>query len=446
MDWQLPADVTQWIRSLANLLDKRNAFRLLPIFAGIFFAQGRRTVSSWLRAAGISDDYEDYYYSLSSLGRKVRSLASLVLIQVIRAIPLGDGRVLLAVDDSPTKRYGPHVEGAGIHHNPTPGPAQQTFLYGHSWVVIGLIVRHPLWGTICLPLLAKLYIRAKDIAKLLPDRRLPFFTKLELAAKLVFWATCFLKVTGKTLWVVADGGYAKAPFLKKVLASGVVVVSRLRKDAALWSVPQSPSPRHGKRRGRPRKYGSQRISLAKRAAHRGGWTTGEFTLYGRKVTKVYKRFQATYPPVGGLIVVLLVKEDDGSWRAFFCTKADATAQEILEAVADRASLEQVFHDIKEVHGSGQQQVRNIFSNIAVFNLNLWAHTYIEMWAWNKKHKELCDRSASPWDDAERRPSHANRRNALRRASIREEFSALQAVRPVARKFRALFERVLALAA
>jgi hypothetical protein len=446
MDWQLPAEVTQWIRSLSNLLDKRNAFRLLPIFAGIFFAQGRRTVSSWLRAAGISDDYEDYYYSLSSLGRKVRSLASLLLIQVIRAIPLGDGRVLLAVDDSPTKRYGPHVEGAGIHHNPTPGPAQQTFLFGHSWVVIGLVVRHPLWGTICLPLLAKLYIRAKDIAKLLPDRRLPFFTKLELATKLVGWATCFLKVTGKTLWVVADGGYAKAPFLKRVLLSGVVVVSRLRKDAALCSVPQPPSRRRGKGRGRPRKYGTQRISLAKRAAHRGGWATGEFTLYSRKVTKTYKRFQATYRPVGGLIAVLLVKEDDGSWRAFFCTKADATAQEILEAVADRASLEQVFHDIKEVHGSGQQQVRNIFSNIAVFNLNLWAHTYIEMWAWNKNHKELCDRSASPWDDADRRPSHANRRNALRRASIREEYSALQAVGPVARKFRALFERVLDLAA
>lgn len=445
MDWQLPADITQWIRSLSNLLDKRNAFRLLPIFAGIFFAQGRRTVSSWLRAAGISDDYEDYYYSLSSLGRKVKSLASLLLIQVIRAIPLGDGRVLLAVDDSPTKRYGPHVEGAGIHHNPTPGPAQQTFLYGHSWVVIGLVIRHPLWGTVCLPLLAKLYIRAKDIAKLLPDRRLPFFTKLELAANLVAWAACFLKDTGRALWVVADGGYAKAPFLKKVLVSGVVIVSRLRKDAALWSVPQPPRGRV-KGRGRPRKYGTQRISLAKRAAHRGGWARGEFTLYGRKVTKTFKLFQATYRPVGGLIAVLLVKEDDGSWRAFLCTKADATPNEILEAVADRASLEQVFHDIKEVHGSGQQQVRNLYSNIAVFNLNLWAHTYIEMWAWNKKHQELCDRSDSPWDDAERRPSHANRRNALRRASIRQEFSALQAIRPVARKFRALFDRVLALAA
>jgi len=26
------------------------------------------------------------------------------------------------LDDSPTKRYGRHVEAANIHHNPTPGP------------------------------------------------------------------------------------------------------------------------------------------------------------------------------------------------------------------------------------------------------------------------------------------------------------------------------------
>jgi hypothetical protein len=33
------------------------------------------------------------------------------------------------------------------------------------------------------------------------------------------------------------------------------------------------------------------------------------------------------------ITVLLVKKEDGSWGAFFCTKADATAREILEAIA-----------------------------------------------------------------------------------------------------------------
>ena len=58
----------------------------------------------------------------------------------IRSIP--GGRLLLALDDTPTKRYGPEVQGAGIHHNPTPGPAGSKFLYGHSWVVLSRIARH----------------------------------------------------------------------------------------------------------------------------------------------------------------------------------------------------------------------------------------------------------------------------------------------------------------
>src|SRR5207248_4418180 len=63
-----------------------------------------------------------------------------------------------------------------------------------------------------------------------------------------------------------------------------------------------------------------------------------------------------------LIRVVLVKEDDGAWRAYFCTHASATVTEILEAVADRAAEEQVFHDVKEVHGVGQAQTRNYWSN------------------------------------------------------------------------------------
>jgi len=41
-------------------------------------------------------------------------------------------RVLFSIDDSPTKSYGPQVQGAGIHRNPTPGSAGQKYLYGHT--------------------------------------------------------------------------------------------------------------------------------------------------------------------------------------------------------------------------------------------------------------------------------------------------------------------------
>ena len=173
-----------------------------------------------------------------------------------------------------------------------------------------------------------------------------------------------------------------------------------------------PNVASARARGRPRKYGKNRISLAKRAGQKRGWQTVTCSLYNETVTKTYKTFLATYLPVGGVIRVVLIKEDHG-WLAFFCTQPDASVVEILEAFADRATIEQDFHDVKEVWGTGQQQVRNIWTNLAVYNLNLWMHTMVELWAWDRCHEQLCDRSDSPWDDANRRPSHANRRKALR---------------------------------
>ena len=69
-------------------------------------------------------------------------------------------RVLMAVDDTATKRYGPKVQGAGIHRNPIATPDGARFIYGHIWVVLSALVRHKYWGVIGLPLLAKMYISA----------------------------------------------------------------------------------------------------------------------------------------------------------------------------------------------------------------------------------------------------------------------------------------------
>lgn len=421
--WRLPNDLTLCITALSQVLHRRLAWRLLPLLTGMLFAQGRRTVASWLRAGVLGNDFRRYYYFLGSLGRKTKYLASLLLCQAVDAIQPGQ-RVLVALDDTPTKRYGPRVEGAGIHHNPTPGPADQQFLYGHLWVTLAWVVQHPRWGTIGLPLRALLYVRHKQIALLHKLYGVTFQTKLAMAAELVEWVVGWLHYLGKTVWVVADGAYAKRPFLKRALAAGAVVVSRLRKDAALRTLPQPERPRPGqpKQRGRKAKYGKQAISLAKRAAHRQGWQSDVFRLYGKQVAKTYKTFLATYAPVGGVIRVVLVREDAG-WVAFFCTAAEATVEQILEAVADRAAIEQDFHDLKEVHGAGQQQVRHYWASIAVYHLNLWLHTLIEVWAWGRSAKELCDRSQSPWDNPERRPSHADRRNALRRHCLRTEFRA-----------------------
>ena len=440
----LTTDVTAWINRLASLLDARYSWRLLPLMAGLVFATGRRTVSSWLRAGGLSNDYQDYYYFLCALGDKVEWLAA-TLLRIAVEVIVPSGRILVALDDTPSKRYGPKVEGAGVHHNPTPGPAGAKFIYGHNWVTLAWVVRHPLWGAIGLPLLARMYVRQKDIdaQKLTFLRKVTFQTKLVMAAELVAWVAARLRFLGLSVWAVADGAYAKQVFLKAAAVAGVIVVSRLRKDAALFEVPPAVTP--GKRRrGRPRIYGNKAISLAKRAGQCRGWQVGTFVLYGLSVTKRYKTFLATYRLAGGLIRVVLVQEDDGTWRAYFCTKADATVAEILEAVADRSALEQVFHDVKEVHGVGQAQTRNYWSNVAVYHLNLWWHTLIELWAWHRPATELVDRQLSPWDDADRRPSHADKRNALRRQCLEEEFQAVGVLEAVPRKIQRLWRRVVRL--
>src|SRR5207237_5683725 len=146
-----------------------------------------------------------------------------------------------------------------------------------------------------------------------------------------------------------------------------------------------------------------------------------------------------------VIRVVPVQEED-DWLPLFCADPEATAEEVLEAMADRGAEEQTFKDVKEVWGAGQQQVRNLHSSEGCFNLNLWMYSLVEAWAWDKPEEELVDRSASPWDSEPRRPSHADKRKALQREALRGEIEEALAGRPTKEKMRALAQRLLDLAA
>src|SRR5438034_8816947 len=174
----LPAWLSRAFAHFAAWLDRRTAARLPLLLAGILFASGRRTVTSWFRPAGITDDFRRAYHAVYAVGRRADGLA-LAALAAVRPCLANPRRLLFAIDDTPTARYGPCVEGAGIHHNPTPGPAGEKHLYGHVWVTLAALARHPCWGTCALPLQAQLYIRKTDLAKLPADRRRPFRTKLQ---------------------------------------------------------------------------------------------------------------------------------------------------------------------------------------------------------------------------------------------------------------------------
>ena len=438
--YQPPMDWQEWVNWLAAGLHGRSRWRLSLILMGMLFAKGRRTVTTWLRAAGIHDDFADYYYFLQPLGRKSKPLAErLWTMLLLRMVP---GRVLLVVDDSPTKRYGPQVQGAGIHHNPTPGPADQKFLYGHIWVTISLALRHRLWQTIGLPLVGLLYVRAKDIDKIPPKHHWEFHTKLELAAQQVLQLAKMAQAFGKIVWVVVDGAYAKRPFLKPLcrLASSWSAACGKTRPCAICHGSRSSAVAVGHGNTAQADFAGPPGGASARAGRRSSASPMESWS-----PRPFKTFLATYRPAGGVIRVVIIREDHGC-QFFFCTEPATTPREIIETFADRATIEQDFHDVKEVWGAGQQQVRNIWTNMAVFNLNLWMHTLVECWAWNQSADSIRDRSDSPWDDADRRPSHANRRKALRRQTLHNEYSELSPAHRRSSKIRNLYQWLLQLAA
>jgi len=425
---------------LQAVLDRRIAFRLAIVVAGMLLADDRRTASAWFVMAGVQEDWDRFYDFLIRVGRTSGKLATAVLGLIVRKFaPRFGDRILLGMDDTPTSRYGRHVEGAGVHHNPTPGPADGKWLYGHNWVALAWLAKHPLWGVIALPLRSMLYVRQVDVPKLADKYGWEFRTKHQLGVELLTWFVQSIRALGvkAKVWLAVDGAYAARPFLLPVLDLGMVVVSRLRKDACLFDLPAPGS--HGNRI-----YGKNKISVAKRAAHRQGWQTISYHCRGMDVTRQYKTFLATSELVSGQIRVVIVRFEDGGWAPYFCTDTLAEVRDILEAAAARWAIEEHFHDVKEVWGAGQQQVRNVWSNLGCWHLNQWLYALVELCCWDLPQSELTDRRARPWDNADRRPSHADRRRAISREILEKQFLAALPDAPDRRKFRALVDYILSL--
>ena len=151
--------------AMSRLLDKQIAFRLPIVIAGAMLATCRRTAASWFRCACVKDDWDRFYDLLAAIGRDAASVMLPLLRFILTKFDPGEGGYwTLVVDDSPTKRFGPQVQAANIHHNPTPGPADGEWLYGHNWVCLAMLLSHPLFGVIALPLLSRLYVRQLERA------------------------------------------------------------------------------------------------------------------------------------------------------------------------------------------------------------------------------------------------------------------------------------------
>ena len=440
-----------FFQSIAEQLGKRlkpkTKAYFLPLILGILLAfHRRRTVTQWIHAAQLSDDYRQVFYHMSNIGVKHQDLSDEMLDIItthLAAIIITAATIRLVLDDSPTKRYGRKIECAGYHYNPTPGKTNATKCFGHSWVVATLVITHPLFGEVSFPIAAELYLRQKEIDKLEAKYGRKFKKKTELVVEIVKRLVPKFKAFGKPIEIIVDGGYAKDTVLIPLgQLDHVFTTTRLRRDAAVFELP----PLRTGRPGRPRVKGDK-IDLKSLAESDEGWEKIECRLYGQVVGKRVKSFECVSELTKWKQVrVVIIKEDDGTWVPLMCTNSCRTEKEIIESYGVRFGIEEMFKDLKEVWGWGKQEVRLLERNEAATAMNMLLYGMTELATWDRPKEELVDRSYRPWDDADRRPSHADRRNFLRRAIMLHELNAVMEWNFIPSKIIALLKRAMQLAA
>jgi hypothetical protein len=182
------------------------------------------------------------------------------------------------------------------------------------------------------------------------DRSHPFRTRQVLAAEMV----CQLvKAVPQVQWrIAADGQYATQDMVRG-LPPGVNLVSRIRRDASIYTVPSGHRPPG--RRG-PRRKKGQRMpapqALARR--RRKGWKTITVQYQGRSQERRVLGITCLWYHVCRSQPIRLVISRDPTGKQpddfLFCTDATVSEEEIVQRYTDRWGVEESIFEAKQCLG------------------------------------------------------------------------------------------------
>jgi len=358
MDSSIPSTFHVLFLNFKSLFTSRSFDNFVTLVTGWICCTGRHSISRVI-LAGLGRARRKHHSALYRFFSRASWLMddlARVLLPLILDHILGEW-VYVIVDDTLSRRSGPHLFGACMHHDPlrstygrgTRAGRQVFFAFGHNWVILSIWIPLP-WSAdrgFALPLLFRLY-RSK---KRCPKKQ--YRKRTELATELVQTLNSYLPAERRVM-VVTDSEYA-CETLVRSLPPGVHFTGPMNMNAALYRPPQ---PRRG--RGRPRVRGTRLPSpsqLARRKSAR--WTVVTPHIYGQEVDIQVKTQTALWYTVAKDRPVRLVVTRDPKGRiedrAYFTTHAEMSVEEILQTFAKRWTIEVTFRSAKQSLGIQEPQ-------------------------------------------------------------------------------------------
>jgi DDE superfamily endonuclease len=340
----LPEAIILVLALFTPLFSQRVWRQAQVLLLGAMLTPGARTVTAALRVMGLARErhFTNYHRVLNRAVWSARQGSQLLLGLLITCFVPPGATIVLGADDTVERRSGRQIRAKGCYRDAVRSSKKHVIrCFGLKWVAMMLLVPVPwsrrVWA---LPFLTALCWPAEQATR----RR---------HKTSVDWVRQMMKQVrrwrpGRRLVLVVDGGFAAVSLALACVKNKVVMVSRLRWDAALYHPPGPQPP--GKRGPKPTKGQRQRRLQSWAERSDTPWETVEVMWYGGQLKKlwVFSRTALWYtprlPPVA--IRYVLVADPEGKLRmeAFFCTDLEATPVHILQWVVMRWSVEVTFEE------------------------------------------------------------------------------------------------------
>jgi hypothetical protein len=398
----LPARFATVILPFAAMFVQQRTWRHAQLLLlGALLAPGQRTICAILRMVGLRWErhFVTYHRVLNRAAWRDR-VGTRLLFDLLVARFAPHGPVLLGVDDTIERRRGKRISAKGIYRDPV--RSSKSFFVktsGLRWLSLMLLAPIGWAGRVwALPFLTVLapserYCRIRGLR----HKRLTDWAR-QVALRARRW------LPGREIILVGDSSFAALDLLAALRHHGMVCVTRLRLDAALY---EPAPPRKPGTKGRPHKKGTRLPTLAQVLADPAtSWQTVSVThWYGTPERRLEICSQTAVWFHSGLSPVplrwVLLRDPEGQFdpQALLCTDPDREPLQIIGWFVQRWSVEVTFREARDHLGLETQRqwsdraiarttpcLLGLFSLVALLGSRLSTHTQraVAAAAWYRK--------------------------------------------------------------
>jgi DDE superfamily endonuclease len=322
--------LSRWISFLLAAVPSRSRRTFVELLIGCML-----NPEGWVtRAIGAicREAHWTTYYKLIERAHVSVADLSIRLLQLVQTVFPAE-LVNLIIDDTLVPRCAKSGPGISIKHDHSHKANRPTFLNSQCWVTLALVVQVRLGSALTVPLRSWLVEESGQRGKLWVARQLLDSVRAHV----------------KDARLLIDAWFMRRSLILPLLEQRVRIIGQVRRDTALYFLPQ-PEPR---RRGPKRKYGL-RIDAAVLAALPA--KKMELTLYGKAQPVRVRSAIAVARFLKGLPVRVVwceMRQADNTWsrpRLILATETALSAQAVVELYAQRWGIEPLFHNLKRWWG------------------------------------------------------------------------------------------------